>query len=83
MVQALAHTSSSRERRKRDAFKKLAERRTNAILERIRILGNLSNRSAYDYADDDIRKIFSAIDQELRLTRAKFQPAEKREFRLD
>jgi len=69
--------------RKRLAFKKLGERRTNAILERIRILGNLANRSAYEYSDDDLKKIFSIIEQELRITRAKFQATEKREFRLD
>ena len=69
--------------RKRVAFKKLAEKRTNAILERIRILGNLANRSAYEYTDDDLKKVFSVIDQELRITRAKFQATGKREFRLD
>lgn len=69
--------------RKRDAFKKLAERRTNAVIERIRILGNLANRSAYDFADEDIRKIFGAIEKELRLTKATFKVTEKREFRLE
>ena len=67
---------------KGDAFKRLAERRTNAILDRIRVLGNLSNPYAYEYNEDDVRAIFSAIDQELRATRAKFQANRRREFRL-
>ena len=67
---------------KRDAFVRLAERRTNSVLERIRVLGNLSNPYAYEYNEDDLRKIFAAIEQELRVTRAKFQNQEKRKFRL-
>ena len=67
---------------KGDAFKRLAERRTNAILDRIRVLGNLSNPYAYEYSEDDVRTIFAAIDQELKLTRAKFQNQRKREFKL-
>jgi hypothetical protein len=67
---------------KSDAFKRLAERRTNAILDRIRVLGNLSNPYAYEYTEDDVRAIFSAIDQELKLTRLKFHNQQKREFKL-
>lgn len=72
-----------RRARKREAFRKLAEKRTNAILEKVRILGNLANRSAYEYSEDEVRKIFSAIDEELRATKAKFRGGLKREFRLD
>lgn len=68
---------------KRDAFKRLAERRTMAILERIRLLGNLSNPYAYEYSDDDVRKIFGTIDLELKATKAKFQANRRREFRLE
>lgn len=68
---------------KRDAFKRLAERRTNGVLEKIRVLGNLSNPYAYEYSDDDVRRIFGAIDQELRAARQKFQGVRKREFKLE
>lgn len=67
---------------KRDAFKRLAERRTNAVLDRIRVLGNLSNPYAYEYSEEDIRQIFAAIEQELRSTRTKFQNVKRREFKL-
>lgn len=67
---------------KRDAFIRLAEKRTTAILERIRVLGNLSNPYAYEYTEDDLRKIFSAIDAELKMTRLKFQSQKKKEFKL-
>jgi ABC-type Fe3+-hydroxamate transport system substrate-binding protein len=68
---------------KREAFIRLADRRTNTILEKIRILGNLSNPYAYDYSDDDVKKIFAAIDREMRLTRTKFQNQQKRKFKLE
>jgi hypothetical protein len=67
---------------KSEAFRRLAERRTNAILDRIRVLGNLSNPYAYEYTEDDVRAICAAVDQELKLTRAKFQNQRKREFKL-
>lgn len=67
---------------KRDAFIRLAERRTNAALERIRVIGNLSNPYAYEYTDEDVKMIFSAIENELKLTRLKFQNQRKRQFKL-
>lgn len=67
---------------KREAFTRLAERRTNAALDRIRVIGNLSNPYAYEYNDDDVRAIFAALEQELKSARAKFQSARKREFKL-
>lgn len=70
------------ERNKRLAFKRLAEKRTNAVLERIRILANCANPYAYEYTDEEIRAIFSAIDQELKVARAKFAGHRRRRFRL-
>jgi hypothetical protein len=68
---------------KRDAFKRLAEKRTNAILDRIRILGNCANPYAYEYTEEDVRVIFAAVDQELKLAKAKFASNHRRrQFRL-
>ena len=67
---------------KRDAFQRLAEARTNAVLERIRVLGNCANPYAYEYTDDDVRRIFGAIDRELKTTKAKFSSQRRSEFRL-
>ncbi len=68
---------------KREAFLRLAGKRTNAVLEKIRVLSNCANPYAYDYNDEDVRKIFAAIDQEVKNARAKFQGQRKREFRLE
>jgi CHASE1-domain containing sensor protein len=76
-------TIIDRQSAKRAAFKRLAEKRTNAILDRVRILGNLANRSAYEFTDEDVRKVFAAIEEELRITKAKFLASGRRRFRLD
>lgn len=57
---------------KNQRFKRLAEYRTNEIIKKIQILGNCSNRSSYDYGEDEVNKIFSAIDKYLKETRLKF-----------
>jgi len=69
---------------KRDAFKRLAVRRTNAVLDKLRILSNCANPYAYEWDDDDIRQIFGSIDQEVKLARARFQQVQRsrREFKL-
>lgn len=57
---------------KRERFVRIAEARTNKILEMIRLLGNCSSKSNYEYTEEDIRKIFGAIEKELRNTKNKF-----------
>ena len=39
---------------KRERFKRLAVTRTNEVLKKIRVLGNCSNRSAYEYTEEEI-----------------------------
>lgn len=65
-----------------DRFKRLASKRTNEILEKIRILGNCSNKSSYEYTEDDINKIFSEIEKYLKLTKAKFLSGKIEKFKL-
>jgi hypothetical protein len=70
----------------RQAFVRLAEARTNKILKSIDLLGNLSNKSNYSYSDEDIRKIFKAINERAAHIATKFQSAgggkKKDEFKL-
>jgi len=55
-----------------DRFKRLAGKRTNEIIKKLRILGNCSNRAVYSYTREDIDKIFSALDRKLKEVKAKF-----------
>lgn len=63
-------------------FKRIAAKRTNEILEKIRILGNCSNKSSYEYSEEEVNKIFSEIDKQLKLTKAKFLAGKRERFRL-
>jgi len=67
---------------KADTFKRLASQRTNAVLEKLRILGNCANTNLYEYTDDDVRKIFRVIETEVRRTKAKFSGTKKERFEL-
>lgn len=67
---------------KQDAFRRLATQRTNAVLNRLRILGHCSNPQLYEYTDEDVKKIFRSIEKELRAVKAKFVNSSKSEFQL-
>lgn len=67
---------------KYEKFKRIASKRTNDIFEKIRILGNCSNKSSYEYTEEDVNKIFSEIDKQLKLTKAKFLAGKRERFRL-
>lgn len=70
------------EETRKDRFKRIASKRTNEVLDKIRILGNCANKSSYDYADEDVSKIFSEVDKQLKLTRARFFSGKRQRFRL-
>jgi hypothetical protein len=65
-----------------DRFKRIASKRTNEILEKFRILGNCANRSSYEYTGEEVHKIFSEIDKQLKLTKTKFRVGKKERFKL-
>ena len=72
-------------RDKRSKFVALAEKRVTRLLRDVRLIGNLGNKSNYEYTDDDVRKIFAAIDNEVRSARKRFDgrgEPEERAFRL-
>jgi hypothetical protein len=71
---------------KNKKFRELAEKRVTRVLEDLRILGNLSNTSLYNYSETEIRKIFDAIDEALRASKAAFKRGEreaKKRFTFD
>lgn len=59
-------------RDRRERFVALAEARTDKALNAIRLLGNLSNRSNYEYTDTDVSQIVSALEKELRAMKLRF-----------
>lgn len=67
---------------KRERFIRLATYRTNEIIKRIKVLGNCANRSAYEYAQDDVEKIFAEIRRKLKEIEGKFHFPHDRQFKL-
>ena len=63
---------------KRDKFVRLAEARTNKIIDMIQLLGNCSNQGAYDYTQQDVDKIFTTIENELREAKKKFSKVDSK-----
>ena len=71
---------------KRDKFVRLAEARTNKIIDMLQLLSNCSNSNVYDYTQQDVDKIFNAIDAEVKEAKKKFSKIESKKsnrFTLD
>ena len=67
---------------KRDRFIRIAEARTNKTLDSIRLLSNCSNKVNYEYTDEDVKKIFTAIERELKSAKNMFLGIEAKEDRF-
>lgn len=57
---------------KRKKFVELAEARVNRAMKEIRLVGNLSNRSAYEFTDEDVKKMFRALQKEVDTAKSRF-----------
>lgn len=68
---------------RRARFKRIAEARTNKVIKLIRLLGNCSNKSAYLYELDEVRRIFSAIEAEIKTAKSKFPGKRDDKFSLE
>lgn len=67
---------------KKERFKRLAVYRTNEVLKKLRVLGNCSNRSAYEYSEEEINKIFSEIERRTKEIKSKFHFNKDNKFKL-
>lgn len=67
---------------KRERFIRIAEARTNKILDTLRLLSNCSNKSNYEYDDEDIKQIFGAIDKEVKEIKNAFLGLESKQERF-
>ncbi len=59
-------------RDKRSKFVELAEARVNRTIKDIQLIGNLSNRSAYSFTEEDVKKVFRTLQKELDAAKARF-----------
>lgn len=66
----------TRDRRKK--FVALAEARTARAMHSIRLIGNLANRSNYEFTDTDVQRIAKALEHEIRDLKIRFQTSNTR-----
>ncbi len=67
--------------RKHYNFVRLAEARVNKALEAIRLVGNLSNRSNYEYSESESRAVVAALNAAVGDLRSKFNRSNDAELR--
>ena len=69
---------------RKENFIRIAENRTNKILDLIKLLGNLSNKSYYDFISKQVVSIFNTIQNELEEQKKRFSTEKKdnKRFRL-
>jgi hypothetical protein len=58
---------------KADKFKRLAVSRTNKALDAISNLGGLASTTNYEYTDEQVAKIFAALEGEMTKLQARFK----------
>lgn len=57
---------------KHEKFRALAESRTNKAIDAISRIGNLSNRSQYEWEDAEVRKVLKAMRDAVAEVEARF-----------
>jgi hypothetical protein len=71
---------------KRQKFVGLAEKRVTRTIKDLRLIGNLSNRSNYEYDEADVRRILRALKNEVTELERRFESPGRVEdviFKLD
>lgn len=53
-------------------FKRIAEARTEKVLDMLDLIGNLSNTSFYEYEEKEVKAIFDAIQKSVDENKKKF-----------
>ena len=58
---------------KKAKFRELAEKRVSNALKQIQLIGNLANTRAYEYEEEEDKKIFKSLKEEISLAESKFK----------
>ena len=72
-------TENKSEETKAAKFQRLAVNRTNKALDAIASIGGLSNKGNYEYTEEQVAKIFGALEAELTKLQGKFKGTVKEE----
>jgi len=58
--------------KKNDKFKQLAENRVRKVLKLLKLIGNLANKTHYEYSKEESKKIIQTLNTEIKNIQAKF-----------
>lgn len=74
----------SKKETREERFKRVASRRVQEILHKMRLLRNCADKANYSYTDEQINKIFRVIEEEWKSVVHEFKKHrnKKKEFRL-
>ena len=61
-----------------EKFKRVASRRVQEVLNKLRLLGNCADKANYSYDEGQVNKIFNTINNELKHTRSRFNKHSKK-----
>lgn len=64
---------SDAKRDPRERFVELANKRVTNAIRALRLVGNLSNRRAYEYTEADAKKIIRALQEELDVLKTRYR----------
>ena len=67
---------------KEQRFTRIAEKRVQQVLDSIKTLSQCANKRMYRWNEDQLTKIWRAIEQELKKCRERFETSETDEFKL-
>ena len=56
-------------------FQRVAVQRTQAVIERLRLLARCADSRTYEYRDSDVEELFAALEAEIATTRRAFDAA--------
>ena len=63
-------------------FKRVTEKRVQRVLDSLRSLSQCSNKRMYKFDDQQLNKIWTAIESEFKNCKTEFENSEPEEFRL-
>lgn len=63
---------------KHNKFKRLAKLRGERALKDLRLVGNLSSKNNYEYTEEEVKALFNALEEELRIAKLGFIKNKKR-----
>ncbi len=70
---------------KKEKFKELAENRVKKALKLLKLIGNLANKTHYDYSTQDSNKILSVLRAEIKNIETRFKSknsSDENDFKL-